>query len=201
MVTAVEVGTAVHDFVHVSGTAGGPKPSGAVTIDWFSGTLGNECATLLSTSSAFTLDANGEVDASGFSFTPTSAGFRGFRAHYGGDQEYEPSDGACEPLRVVDANIQIAPLSATNPVAKNHLLTAHVNVNAGRRCRQRAGWDDDRLHVGVRARDLRGRELVPDDRRHGILFGLDRLVDSGVVGGAGGDDGGCRRSKSAAGDR
>jgi hypothetical protein len=31
----------------------------------------------------------------------------------------------------VDANIQISPLQATNPVNTNHTLTGHVNVNAG----------------------------------------------------------------------
>jgi uncharacterized repeat protein (TIGR01451 family) len=31
----------------------------------------------------------------------------------------------------VDANIQISPLLATNPVGKSHTLTGHVNVNAG----------------------------------------------------------------------
>src|SRR5262249_1611930 len=42
-----------------------------------------------------------------------------------------PSDGGCEPLSVVDANIQISPLTATNPVGSSHVLTGHVNVNAG----------------------------------------------------------------------
>jgi len=31
----------------------------------------------------------------------------------------------------VDANIQLAPPSAVNPVSMNHVLTAHVNVNSG----------------------------------------------------------------------
>ena len=31
----------------------------------------------------------------------------------------------------VDANIQITPPSAINPVAKNHTFTGHVNVNKG----------------------------------------------------------------------
>ncbi|MFL6034020.1 MAG: hypothetical protein ACJ74I_03000, partial [Gaiellaceae bacterium] len=31
----------------------------------------------------------------------------------------------------VDANIQIAPLTDNNPVSTNHVLTAHVNTNAG----------------------------------------------------------------------
>src|SRR5205814_4791151 len=31
----------------------------------------------------------------------------------------------------VDANIQITPLSATNPIGPTHTLTGHVNVNLG----------------------------------------------------------------------
>jgi len=31
----------------------------------------------------------------------------------------------------VDANIQITPVNATNPLSTNHVLTGHVNVNAG----------------------------------------------------------------------
>ena len=38
---------------------------------------------------------------------------------------------AGEPLLVVDANIQITPATATNPVARAHTLTGHVNVNPG----------------------------------------------------------------------
>ena len=41
-----------------------------------------------------------------------------------------PSDGACEPLQVVDANIQITP-NGVNRVGQTHTFTAHVNVNDG----------------------------------------------------------------------
>ena len=44
---------------------------------------------------------------------------------------YAPSDGPCEPLQVVDANIQITPATANNPVGAPHVFTAHVNVNTG----------------------------------------------------------------------
>ena len=37
----------------------------------------------------------------------------------------------CEPLQVVDANIQITPATATNAVGTNHTLTCHINVNDG----------------------------------------------------------------------
>ena len=44
----------------------------------------------------------------------------------------------------VDANIQITPASANNPVGTNHTLTGHVNVDAGGSgVRERTGWDVD----------------------------------------------------------
>src|SRR5262249_33994541 len=49
----------------------------------------------------------------------------------GGDKGWGGATGACEPLSVVDANIQITPATATNPVGTNHTLTGHVNVNDG----------------------------------------------------------------------
>src|SRR5262249_5288003 len=57
-----------------------------------------------------------------------------FQARYLGDPAnpvYAPSTGACEPLTVVDANIQISPATATNRVGQAHTLTGHVNVNPG----------------------------------------------------------------------
>ena len=47
-----------------------------------------------------------------------------------GDATYTGSAGACEPLRVVDANIQITP-NGVNRVGQPHTFTAHVNVNDG----------------------------------------------------------------------
>jgi hypothetical protein len=129
-VTVVEAGTTVHDFVTVSGQPGSPNPTGNVNIDWF---LNGDCTGAPQTTSGSIgpLNGSGQFDATGFSFTVNSAGFRAFRAHYLGDATYIGSDGACEPLRVVDANIQITPATATNPVGTNHVLTCHINVNDG----------------------------------------------------------------------
>ncbi len=55
---------------------------------------------------------------------------RSFLAHYEGDSGYGTSNGACEPLRVVDARIAIAP-SATNRINQPHTFTATVFVNDG----------------------------------------------------------------------
>lgn len=130
VVTAVQVGTTVHDFVTVTGQPGQPIPSGNVNIDFFlNGTCSGSPAA--NSGSIGPLDANGQFDATGFNFTVNSAGFRAFRAHYEGDGTYSTSDGPCESLRVVDANIQITDQVATNPVGTTHTLTGHVNVNDG----------------------------------------------------------------------
>jgi hypothetical protein len=131
-VTVVEAGTTVHDFVSVDGGGGNPPATGDVTIDWFAN---SSCTGApASTSAPIALGPGGTVDASGFARGPLAAGFYGFRAHYLGDPgnpRYEPSDGPCEPLQVVDANIQITPPTAVNPVGTNHTLTGHVNLNDG----------------------------------------------------------------------
>ena len=87
VVTAVEVGTTVHDFVQVSG--GGPVPTGNVHLEWYddANCLGNVLAT---SGSVGPLDASGQFDATGFAFTVLSAGHRAFKAHYEGDGTYAP---------------------------------------------------------------------------------------------------------------
>ena len=127
-VLTVPVGTTVHDFVSVTGQAGQPNPTGNVTIDWF---LNGDCSGAATANSGnLALNAAGQVDATGFSFTVNSAGSRSFRAHYLGDGTYAPSDGPCEPLSIVDANIQITP-NGVNRVGTPHTFTGHVNVNNG----------------------------------------------------------------------
>jgi uncharacterized repeat protein (TIGR01451 family) len=128
-VTVVAAGSVVHDFVTVTGQPGAAVPTGNVTVDFFSG---DQCVGApVATSSPISLDAKGTVDATGFAQGPVSAGFYGFQAHYAGDSTYAPSDGACEALQVIDANIQVSPLQATNPVGANDLLNAQVYVNDG----------------------------------------------------------------------
>ena len=127
-VTVVAAGTNAHDFVLVAGQAGAPNPTGNVTIDWF---LNGSCSGAPAvTSGTLALNAAGAVDASTFNFTVNSAGHRTFRANYAGDGTYTDSTGACEPLTIVDASIQVFP-SGTEPLGTIHSLTGHVNVNDG----------------------------------------------------------------------
>jgi uncharacterized repeat protein (TIGR01451 family) len=133
VVTVVEAGSTVHDLVTVAGQGGGPTPTGNVTIDWFTNSTCTNPVT--SNSGNVALNASGQADATGFAQGPLAAGLYGFKAHYlGNTTAYLPSDGPCEPLQVVDANIQISPLTATNEVGSPHVFTAHVNVNDG------SGW-------------------------------------------------------------
>ncbi len=135
-VTTVAVGTAVHDAVTVSpdpsAPAGSPTPTGNVTINWFSNDACSGSPT--STSSPLTLNGSGQVDATGFSFTPGTAGQYAFQATYNGDTSnpaYAGSTGPCEPLTVVDADITISPLTASNPVGATHTFTVTVDENPG----------------------------------------------------------------------
>ena len=125
-VTAVPVGTSVHDFVKVDGGSGNPVPTGNVTIDWF--TNGGCTGSPVFTSVPFALNASGEVDASGFAFTVNTAGDRAFKAHYAGGGSYTAADGPCETLHVVDASVSIAPATDTNPVNTGHVLTITVTA-------------------------------------------------------------------------
>src|SRR5580765_4817352 len=133
IVTTVAAGSTVHDFVTVNGQGGQPAPTGNVTVDWF---LNGGCtgAPAVNSGSVGPLVAgagsSSTFDAIAFAFTPNSAGFRAFRAHYLGDARYAGSDGPCEPLRIVDADIQITP-DGVNHVGQTHTFTAHVNTNDG----------------------------------------------------------------------
>ncbi len=135
-VTAVAVGTPVHDFVTVgpspSAPPSSPTPTGDVSLDWFTnGTCSGPPTTV---SGPLALNGAGSVDATGFSFSPTSAGEYAFQAHYTTDPTnpaYTGSDGPCEPVKVADASISITPPSATNPVGATHTFTISVNGDPG----------------------------------------------------------------------
>jgi hypothetical protein len=131
VVTTVGAGATVHDLVTVSGGGGNPIPTGTANVQWFTN---DTCVGGAAASKVETLGPAGTVDATDFPQGPLAAGPYAFQAHYLGDPAnpvYAPSDGACEPLTVVDANIQISPPTATNRVGSNHVLTCHVNVNPG----------------------------------------------------------------------
>ena len=99
VVTTVEAGSIVHDFVTVTGQPNQPTPTGDVIVDWFTnGTCSGEVPAANSGNEPL---VNGRVDATNFSQGPLAAGSFSFRARYLGDNTYSPSVGECEPLQVV----------------------------------------------------------------------------------------------------
>ena len=101
VVTTVEAGSIVHDFVTVTGQPNQPTPTGDVIVDWFTnGTCSGEVPAASSGNEPL---VNGQVDATNFSQGPLATGSFSFRARYLGDNTYSPSVGDCEPLQVVES--------------------------------------------------------------------------------------------------
>jgi hypothetical protein len=135
----VPVGTAVTDVANLSGIVGTPGP-GTLTYSLYSGTScdanGNPTGSLVAvTGNPSTVNVTaGGLQLPSFTFTPASAGTFQWIATYSGDGgRNQPSASNCgdEPLRVVDGSISLSPLTATNAVGANHVITATVTQNAG----------------------------------------------------------------------
>src|SRR4029079_10549314 len=128
--SAVGVGATVFDTATLSSAS--PDAGGTVTYAVYTD---NTCTTSADTppAPATVTVTNGAVPASGPVTFPVVGKFW-FQATYSGDaNNLVPVGGlksacASEPVAVVDANIQITPQTATNPVGTNHVLTGHVNV-------------------------------------------------------------------------
>ena len=127
-VTTVVAGTTVHDSVSVTGDPQHP-PTGNVRVDFFdnSSCSGPPADTTDPTNPTLSGGAIASVLPEG----PLAVGSYGYEAHYLGDGAYTPSDGTCEPLSVVDANINITPATATDAVGDDHVLTITVNALGG----------------------------------------------------------------------
>jgi len=125
-------GSSVSDDVTVSAGAGtppgSPPPDGTVTVSFFSSSTCDPASQVGSSATA-TLDSNGQA-LGVLPEGPLAAGLYGYKAVYNGSNAYTGSTGDCEPLRIVDANIQISP-NGTNRVGQTHTFTGHVNVNDG----------------------------------------------------------------------
>jgi hypothetical protein len=99
-VTSVPLGSTVTDQATVSGTGAG-TPTGTVTFTFFS----NVSCTGTGTSAGTGTLASGVANSSD-SEGPLTAGSYSFQASYGGDANYSPSLGGCEPLTVTKAASQ-----------------------------------------------------------------------------------------------
>ena len=90
--TTVPEGTIVHDEATVSGA--GPTPTGTVDFARFNNA---DCSgTPVAVESNVAL-VNGQAESSDFTAV---AGGMAYKVHYGGDANYNESDGPCEPLTV-----------------------------------------------------------------------------------------------------
>ena len=71
VVTTVEAGSTVHDFVTVTGQSNQPTPTGDVIVDWFTnGTCSGEVPAASSGNEPL---VNGQVDATNFSQGPLAS--------------------------------------------------------------------------------------------------------------------------------
>jgi hypothetical protein len=130
-VTAVALGSTVHDSVAVTGSAG--TATGNVTFDFFnSGDCSGDPA---ATSGSFAL-SSGSVDATTFTQGPLAAGSYSFKAHYGGGGNYAAGDSDCEPLTVGKADsstattIHNAAHEAVTQVALGSTVHDQANVSS-----------------------------------------------------------------------
>lgn len=122
--SSVAVGSSVYDTAAVAPTPAG-TPTGTVTYKFYSQ------ANCGGTSTDQTVTLSGGVVPNSSSQGPLSPGNYGFKAIYSGDSNYAGSTGDCEPFNVVDARITLTPLTATNEVNHNHIITATVSQNSG----------------------------------------------------------------------
>ena len=94
-VTAVKVGSTVHDFVEVEGEANVPAPIGNVEVEWF--TNGTCTGSPAATSGPIALVPGAgiisTVDATGFPQTVNSTGEYAFKANYLGDSRVPALSG------------------------------------------------------------------------------------------------------------
>ena len=127
VITTSAAGATVHDSVTVGG--GAATATGTVTFDFFSN--GTCAGTPTATSSALSL-SNGALDATTFTQTPTTEGSYSFKAHYSGDSNYSPADGACEALTVtkIDATVATVIHNASHTVVTSVTVGTTVHDSA-----------------------------------------------------------------------
>src|SRR5262249_58201580 len=97
VITTASLGDTVHDSATVTGTGFG-TPTGTVDFTFF--TAAKDCTgASVGAGTKIALDASGVADPSS-SEGPLAAGSYSFQAVYSGDDNYNGSTSACEPLTV-----------------------------------------------------------------------------------------------------
>jgi hypothetical protein len=139
--TDAKIGDPISDTATLSGVPAGA--GGTLTFELYgpraAGSPTPNCGGAVVFTSS--VNVNGPGNYKSGNFSPTAAGTYDWKVRYSGDPSnlVLPVESACgdtsgankEISRIVDANIEITPASATNPTGTNHTLTAHVKVNAG----------------------------------------------------------------------
>jgi hypothetical protein len=122
IVTAVNVGSTVHDKATLTANGSLPVPTGDVTFSWFKN--GNCSGSAFATSGNFSL-TGGTTDGTSFAQTPNVSGSFAFQASYSGDSVYNSATAACEPLTVnkVDASV------STDIHNSSHTIVVSVTQN------------------------------------------------------------------------
>jgi hypothetical protein len=100
-VTSVPVGTTLHPFVTVGGTAG-PGTGGVSASIW----LNDLCKGTASQTAGGAL-AGGSIEI-GLRYRPMATGFVSFRATYAGSATYAPGQSACVAVQIVKASPTLA---------------------------------------------------------------------------------------------
>ena len=109
-VTAVALGSTVHDRAAVSGQVGSFAIGDDVSFTFYTS---GDCST--GGSDAGTVAVSGGVAHPSDDQGPLAAGAYSFKAHYNGDSNYEESTSDCEPLTVNKADTQTATEIHKNP--------------------------------------------------------------------------------------
>ena len=107
----VTVGATVTDTATLSGTVGGPTPTGTITFNAYSDSL---CTTQVATS---TKTVNGFGDYTSSAYTTTAAGSIYWIASYTGDSNFPAAAGSCGDANETSVVNKASPGISTNAVA------------------------------------------------------------------------------------
>ena len=146
-ITQAPIGSTVHDLATVTGS--GPTPTGTVNFTWFTNTTctGDRASPQAPTSPSCAGIAHPSNDE-----TVTTTG-GSFKAHYNGDANYNPSDGACEPVEGLKLTPGIVTVIHAGPGAGDTTAAPAIVVCPDRLHRPRHG-DRDGSRCGTPTGDV-----------------------------------------------
>ena len=128
--TSVAVGTVVHDSATVDVGAGLTVPASSTFT--FHRYPSIDCTGTPADQTGVAVPAGSQTGTAESNTFTTTVGRFSYKVDFvsGNPSLAANKTGDCEPFTVVDANIQISPLTDTDPISDTHVLTGHVNVAA-----------------------------------------------------------------------